>query len=129
MRVKRIDHINVHVPDDGVEQAVEFYRDFLGFEADNLAAYRAGDRSLFTFRSGAECVIHVMPTASFEPPGQNFNHVAVVLEDPVEEVERAIEDAGVEVARRRDRSDREGADVAIYVEDPFGYTVELRPAP
>lgn len=127
MRTKVIDHINVHVPEDEVERTVEFYRDFLGFETENLEAYRTGDRSLFTFRSDEGCVIHVMPTDDFEPPGTNFNHVAVLLEDSLESVESAIEDADVEVERRRDRSDREGSDVAIYVRDPVGYTVELRP--
>jgi len=131
MRPKVIDHINLHVPVSGVDRAVEFYRDTLGFETANLDAYRAGDRSLFTFRPGAGtgCVVHVMPIEEFEPPGRNLNHVAVLLDDSLEEVERAIADADVEVVRRRDRSDRPGADVAIYVRDPFGYTVELRPEP
>jgi catechol 2,3-dioxygenase-like lactoylglutathione lyase family enzyme len=129
MRPKVIDHINVHVPEDEVDRAVEFYRDWLGFETANLEAYRAGDRSLFTFRPSEGCVIHVMPVEEFEPPGRNLNHVAVLLDDTLEEVEETIADAGVEVVRRRDRSDRPGADVAIYVRDPFGYTIELRPEP
>ena len=129
MRPRAIDHVNVHVPADGVDRAVEFYRDTLGFETTNLEAYRAGDRSLFTFSPRSGCVIHVMPTEEFEPPGRSLNHVAVLLDDTLEAVERTIADAGLEVVRRRDRSDRPGADVAVYVRDPFGYTIELRPEP
>ena len=129
MHPRAIDHVNLRVPAEGVDRAVAFYRDVLGFGTENLEAYRAGDRSLFTFHPGEGCVVHVMPTDSFTPPGDNFDHLAVLLSDAEDAVEQAIDEAGVEVVRRRDRSNRPGANVAIYVRDPFGYTVELRPEP
>jgi lactoylglutathione lyase len=127
MQPEVIDHVNLYIPEGGVAQAVEFYRDVLGFETENLRAYRDGDRALFTFRPGRGCVVHVMETDSFDPPGENFNHLAVVMDDSRETLEADLADAGVSVDRERDRTDRPGADVAIYVTDPFGYTLELRP--
>ena len=129
MRPKTIDHLNLHIPEDGVDRAVAFYRDVLGFETANLAAYRAGDRSLFTFQPGEGCVIHVMPIDTFEPPGENLNHIAVLIDGTEKDIEHIIADNDIEVKQRRDRGDRSGADITIYVRDPFGYTVELRPEP
>ncbi|MFB6299696.1 MAG: VOC family protein [Halobacteriales archaeon] len=129
MQTTAIDHVNLYIPETGVEDALRFYRDRLGFETENVEAYRRGDRSLFTFRPrGGGCVIHVIPDDGFEAPGHNYNHLAIDLDAPTEEVETLIDTAGWTVERRRDRGNRPGADVAIYVRDPFGYTVELRPS-
>lgn len=129
MQPRRIDHLNVRIPNDGVDDAVAFYRDLLGFEVRNLDAVRAGDRSLFTCYCDGECVMHLRPDDDFTPPdGSNFDHLAVVLDADEAALRRALDDAGVTIDRERDRSAREGADVALYVRDPFGYGVELRPA-
>jgi len=126
VHAREIDHLNLYIPDDGVERALGFYADLLGFEVANLEDYRAGDRSLFTFRAGGD-VVHVIPTEEFEQSGTSFNHLAVSLAAAEATLREALADAGVEIERERDRSGRSGADVALYVRDPFGYGVELRP--
>lgn len=126
VHVRDIDHLNLYIPADGVERALSFYRDLLGFGTENVEAYRAGERSLFTFRAG-DGVIHVMPDEAFEPPGRNYNHVAVGVDADEPTLRDELAAAGVEIDRERERRNRPGADVAIYVSDPFGYGVELRP--
>jgi catechol 2,3-dioxygenase-like lactoylglutathione lyase family enzyme len=126
VQARDIDHLNLYVPADGVDRALSFYRDLLGFETENVEAYRAGERSLFTFRAGGD-VIHVMPDEAFEPPGRNYNHVAVGVDADEATLRSELANAGVEVDRERERRNRPGADVALYVSDPFGYGVELRP--
>lgn len=129
MRAEVIDHVNLRIPRNGVDDAVWFYRDLLGFAAENLEGYRAGANTLFSFRPARGCKINIRPVAQFEPPGVNFDHFAVVVDCPAEEFCTVLSEAGVEINRERDRSHLSGAGVAVYIEDPFGYALELRPRP
>ena len=129
MRARAIDHVNLRIPDDEVQAALEFYRDALGFEPENLDAYRAGDRSLFSFRLGDSCVVHVRPVDDFEPPSDaNFDHFAIVVETTAAAVRERLEDAGVEVVREGNPLGATGRNPAVYARDPFGYLVEFKQA-
>lgn len=127
MHAQAIDHVNVRVPADRIDEAVAFYRDGLGFDTENLDAYREGERPLFSFRLNAESVIHVSPTDEFERPTEtNYRHYCIVLDADIEEIKRVVDDAGIEIQRESNPLGATGRNPAVYVEDPFGYTLELK---
>jgi len=128
MDVRAIDHVNLRIPADGVERALEFYRDALGFAIEGLEQFHAGDRSFFDVRLAPAHVIHLWPSESFDPPtGENYDHVALVVEDEIESVTAALERADVAIQNEIDAPlGATGRAPAVYVEDPFGYTVELK---
>lgn len=130
VNVSAIDHVNLRIPADGVDAALEFYRDALGLSVEGLDHYRAGDRSFFDVRLAPEHVIHLWPTASFDPPtGENYDHVALVVGGDIESVRADLERAGVPIENEIDAPlGATGRAPAVYVTDPFGYTVELKAA-
>ncbi len=83
MEARSIDHVNLRIPEDGQPAAVEFYGDRLGFGIEGVARWRAGEKSFFDVRLAPEHVVHLWPTPAFDPPtGTNYDHLAVVVEDP-----------------------------------------------
>lgn len=129
MHARAIDHVNLRIPEEGVAAALEFYRDVLGFEPENLDAYRAGDRRSFSVRLGPSAVIHFRPVDSFdEPIGENFDHVAIVVEATVAEVTAQLGEADIEIEREGSPLGATGRHPAVYVRDPFGYLLELKQA-
>lgn len=129
MRARAIDHLNLKIPEDRLDEALGFYRDVLGFEPENLIAFREGDRSLFSFRLAESCIIHVRPTEGFEEPtGDNLDHFCLVLEATVDEIRTTLEEAGHEIQRESTPLGATGRNPAVYVEDPFGYVLELKEA-
>lgn len=129
METRAIDHVNLAIPVDGVEDALGFYRDALGFDVEDLAAYRNGERSIFTFRLGETSVVHVSPTDDFEPPSKrNFVHMCLVLEEPIDEIRDLAAREGLDVEREGNPLGATGRNPAVYVSDPFGYTLELKAA-
>lgn len=68
MSNQRIDHINLRIPEVGVERALEFYVDLLGFEPLKLDAFRAGERTSFFVRIGETSMINLRPVDTFEEP-------------------------------------------------------------
>lgn len=127
MRAKIIDHVNLRILRVGVDASVQFYRDLLGFNTQNLVGYKTGENTLFSFRPEQGSRINIQPVAYFESPGVNFDHLAVVVDVPTKALRSALTDAGVPINRDRNRTQLIGADSAIYLGDPFGYTLELRP--
>jgi catechol 2,3-dioxygenase-like lactoylglutathione lyase family enzyme len=127
MRARHIDHVNLRIPEDGAADAREFYGEKLGFGIED-SLYEAGEKPFFDVRLSATAVIHLWPTDEFErPTATNYDHVAVVVEEPVEEIARELEDAGVEVEKSLDSPlGATGEAGAVYVRDPFGYRVELK---
>lgn len=123
MDVDTIDHVNIRIPASGVDDALAFYRDRLGFTPEKLDQYRAGERTSFAFRMGDTTLLHIRPVDDFERPGEeNFDHFCIVTPD--------FEDARMEL---EDVTEREGTPwgatgraPAIYVEDPFGYRIEIK---
>jgi len=129
MEVSAIDHVNIRIPADGVDEAVAFYRDGLGFEPENLDRYRDGERTLFSVRLNEESIIHIRPVESFTPPdGEGFDHFAIVVNDPIEAVRDRLDDADIPIERDGNPLGATGRAPAVYVRDPFGYLIELKSA-
>ena len=127
MQARHIDHVNLRIPADGVDDAREFYGERLGFGIED-ALYAADEKPFFDVRLSATAVVHLWPTASFEPPtATNYDHVAVVVEESLDEIEAELDAAGVEREKTLDSPlGATGEAPAVYVRDPFGYRVELK---
>lgn len=129
MEATHVDHVNLRIPADRIDEALSFYRDALGFGVEDLGAYRDGERPIFTFRLGERAVIHVSPTDDFEAPsGRNFAHVCIVFDATIEEVRELLDREGIEVERSGTPLGATGSNPAVYVRDPFGYVLELKEA-
>lgn len=126
--VRSIDHVNLRVPEEGVEAALEFYRDRLGFAVEGLEPYREGDQPFFDVRLAPAHVIHLWPTDEFEPPsGNSFDHVALVVEADIGAVKERLSGADVPVESELESPlGATGRAPSVYVEDPFGYRIELK---
>lgn len=127
MQARHLDHVNLRIPEDGVDDARAFYGDALGFEIED-ARYTAGEKPFFDVRLSATGVIHLWPTDSFEPPeATNYDHVAVVVNESVDAIESELAAAGIEIEKTLDSPlGATGEASAVYVRDPFGYRVELK---
>jgi catechol 2,3-dioxygenase-like lactoylglutathione lyase family enzyme len=127
MQARHIDHVNLRIPEDGADDAREFYGERLGFGIED-ALYAADEKPFFDVRLSATAVVHLWPTDEFEPPtATNYDHVAVVVEEPIDEIEAELDAAGVEVEKTLDSPlGATGEAPAVYVRDPFGYRVELK---
>ena len=123
-----IDHVNLRVPADGVDEATAFYGDRLGFAVEGLDRYRDGERSFFDVRLTSGAVVHLWPTDAFEPPsGDGFDHLALRVEADREAVVERLSAVGVDVEMELDAPlGATGRAPAVYVEDPFGYRLELK---
>lgn len=122
-----IDHVNLLVPPDGRETAIGFYRDVLGFEVENLDKYESGTKPFFSIRIGPQSVIHVRPTDEFErPDGTSMDHFAICLDRSIDAIREALVEGDVAVLREGEPLGATGTAPAVYVNDPFGYTVELK---
>ncbi|WP_128906075.1 VOC family protein [Halorubrum amylolyticum] len=127
MQARHIDHVNLRIPVDGVDDAREFYGEQLGFEIED-GPYAAGEKPFFDVRLSATAVIHCWPTEEFEPPtATNYDHVAVVVEESPAAIEAELDAAGVAIEKSLDAPlGAAGESSAVYVRDPFGYRVELK---
>lgn len=122
-----LDHINIRIPRGREEDALGFYRDVLGLEPMRLEAYRSGDRTSFFVRLGEDTVINIRPVDDFEPPtGRNYDHFCVRMDMTADELDALLEDHGIEVLREGTPLGATGRGPARYVEDPFGYVIELK---
>ncbi len=128
MDVSHIDHVNLRIPADGVEEAVEFYVDMLGFETDRMDAFESGEEPFFSIRLAPDHVVHLWPAEDFDPPtATNYDHLALVVEDDIDGITAELEAAGVVIQDRLEAPlGATGEAPAVYVRDPFGYTVELK---
>lgn len=129
LHVAAFDHVNLQIPSDGVDDALAFYRDTLGFSVEDLAAYREGERPIFTFRLTDTAVIHVRPTDQFEAPSdRNFGHFAIVFDASIDAIRSRLAEAAVPIERDGNPKGATGSNPAVYVRDPFGYLLELKQA-
>jgi len=127
MNAEAIDHVNLRVSEASLEEFVAFYRDHMGFDLEYYEAYQSGDRGFFYVRLGESCIVHVSPRESVpEPTGENFNHFAVLVDEPLSEVRERLHEAGVEIETEAVREGAVGELPCVYVEDPAGYTVEFK---
>ncbi|MFW5922506.1 MAG: VOC family protein [Halodesulfurarchaeum sp.] len=127
MEAVAIDHLNLKIPPNGRDRALAFYRDTLGFDADRLEQFAAGDLPFFAVRLTDTSVIHFWPDPDFESPsGLNYDHVSIHLEASIESIRETLDDAGVPIVDDREVVGAAGTGRAVYVRDPFGYLVELK---
>lgn len=127
MQARHIDHVNLRIPAGGVDDAREFYGEGLGFGIED-ALYAAGEKPFFDVRLSATAVVHLWPTDEFEPPtATNYDHVTVVVEESIDEIEAELDAADVAVEKTLDEPlGATGEAPAVYVRDPFGYRIELK---
>jgi lactoylglutathione lyase len=127
MEVTTIDHVNLRVPTESVAELRAFY-ERLGFEAEGVEELRSGELPFFDVRLDGDHVIHLWPDEGFsEPTGENYDHVALVVDAPIDEVEAELAAAGVEITDTNEApKGATGWEPSLYVEDPAGYTVELK---
>ncbi|WP_363466927.1 VOC family protein [Halogeometricum borinquense] len=127
MNALRIDHVHLRIPEDEIEHAIEFYQGLLGFPLEGFDEYEAGETPIFHFRLTEDTIIHVRPTDEFvHPERENFDHLAIVLNEDIKDVKQELEDAGVIIEREGTPYGATGEAQAIYVRDPFGYLLELK---
>lgn len=128
MDARAIDHATLHVPSDGLADAAAFYGDALGFDLEGVDRFEAGETPFFDVRLAPEHLLHLWPIEEFtEPDGTNYDHLALVVEQSIGELEAELADAGVEIERRLENPvGATGRAPAVYVRDPFGYRVELK---
>ncbi|MGQ4556633.1 VOC family protein [Halobellus sp. GM3] len=120
-----IDHVKLRIPEDGVGDALAFYRDALGFGIDGMDLYESGEKPFFSVRLAPGAVIHLQPEGSTTAT-DGYDHVAVRVDETIDGLERELDDAGVDVDRRLDPLGATGVAPAVYVTDPFGYRLELK---
>lgn len=124
-----IDHINLRIPSDGLPQALEFYRDGLGFEIERRDEFEAGETPFIAVRLTDTSVIHLWPDPDFESPdGSNYDHISIHLDESGESIRETVEDTPVPIEDDRTVAGAVGQERAIYVRDPSGYLVELKAA-
>ena len=127
MEPRAIDHINLKIPPDSRDRALAFYRDTLGFDADRLERFTAGEIPFFAIRLTDRSVIHFWPDPDFEPPtGENYDHVSIHLDASIESIRDQLDEADVPLEDDREVLGAAGTARAVYVRDPFGYLVELK---
>jgi catechol 2,3-dioxygenase-like lactoylglutathione lyase family enzyme len=127
MDATAIDHLNLKIPADGLDDAVAFYGDALGFAVENRDLYEAGEKPFVSVRLTPDSVLHLRPTERFTPPsGDDFDHVAVRVDATVDEVRAELVAADVDVDQELTPLGATGEAPAVYVHDPFGYYVELK---
>lgn len=127
MRVQRVDHLNLRIPDDRVDEFLALYRDAFGFECEHLDAYRSGEQPFFFVRLSSDTIFHVSPIDDFErPSGRNFHHVAVGVDESQDSIRARVRDSAAEIINESTRLGARGESPSIYVEDPFGYVIEFK---
>jgi len=127
MEINAIDHINLKIPDDSIEAAVEFYHEGLGFEIENRERYEAGEKPFVSVRLNDAAVIHLRPSDAFEPPEKDsYDHLAIVTPESIDAVKERLETAGIEIDQQLEPLGATGVAPAVYVTDPFGYFIEIK---
>jgi catechol 2,3-dioxygenase-like lactoylglutathione lyase family enzyme len=127
MEADGIDHVNLCIPEGRVDEAVRFYGDVLGFEPEKLDLYREGERTSFAFRMGPTSLLHIRPVDDFEPPSsRNFDHCCIIVDRTVDELRKLCAEHDIAVEREGNPWGATGRAPAIYVTDPFGYSIELK---
>ncbi|MFW6458358.1 MAG: VOC family protein [Halodesulfurarchaeum sp.] len=120
-----IDHANLRIPPDSIDEALDFYVGKLGFEAEGLSAFEQGELPFVAIRLTDRSTIHLWPETDFEPPGErNFDHLAIHLEDSEQTIRETL--SGANIVDQREVLGASGWAQSFYVRDPFGYLLELK---
>lgn len=133
IRIRKIDHIVLR--STNIREMIRFYRDVLGCTLERelspeqgLVQLRAGDALI-----DLVAVDSVLGRAGGAPPGptgNNLDHFCLELERISEvELRRWLETHGVACGPFETRYGADGFGPSVYIRDPEGNTVELRPGP
>ncbi|HEY3185829.1 MAG TPA: VOC family protein [Solirubrobacteraceae bacterium] len=118
------DHVVLRVRDQAVSQ--RFYVDVLGCTVDHV-----NERiSLIHLRFG-EQLIDLVPAAADDRPGVGMDHFCLSIAcDDVGKLAGELERRGVTIEGGvSDRFGAYGRGPSLYIRDPDGYKVELKPRP
>jgi len=127
MHSTAIDHLNLKIPVDERETAIEFYENTLGFEIERLEQFETGETPFFAVRLTPNSVLHLWPDEDFEAPTRNnYDHVSIHLEESHDQIRNKLESQDVPIVDDREVLGANGEARAIYIRDPFGYLVELK---
>ncbi|WP_138004900.1 VOC family protein [Halalkalirubrum salinum] len=127
MEIDAIDHVNLKIPADGIEAAIEFYHDGLRFDIENRELYEAGEKPFVSVRLNDSAVIHLRPSEAFVPPEKDsYDHLAIVTPEPIDAVKHRLETAKIEIDQELEPLGATGVAPAVYVTDPFGYFIEIK---
>ena len=141
MRVKSLDHVNLRYPEDGLETALDFYCEKLGFEPELIGYDEDGEpyvdhSSHFSIRLGETCLFHMTPEENprivnrYEDESRtSFDHVSLVFDEDIGAIKTRLERTGIEIRREFEPSGATGTAPAVFVIDPFGYLLELKEDP
>lgn len=106
---------------------MEFYNELLGFETWKLDSFREEKRTSFFFRLGENALLKIRPKTDFQrPEGKKYDHFCITINKDIDELEEELENKGYNVLRRGNPLGTQGRAPAVYVEDPFGYVIELK---
>lgn len=125
MKVDRIDHISLKIPKVGIDKCLSLYRDTLGFDAYKLDRYRQGERTSFFLDMGG-ALLNIRPVEDFEKPAEGMDHFCIVFDGEVSGLEDLLIDEGYKIYKKGNPLGSKGRNPAIYVEDPFGYRLEIK---
>ena len=127
MKGSGIDHVNIKIPENGVDDAINFYGGVLGFEPMKLEEFRNGDRTSFFFRISDDAVINIRLEENFqEPSDRNFDHFCIILDEKIDEVKEVLQENSIEILRNGTSLGAKGSGPGVYIRDPFGYRIELK---
>ena len=129
MNIQAIDHVNLKIPEGGMDTVITFYHDVLGLDIENRDLYEAGKKSFFSIRLADESVIHLRPVTDFEvPTGDSFDHVALRIEESIDDIKERFTANDIDIERESIPLGATGTAPAIYVRDPSGYLLEIKEA-
>ena len=122
MRIDRLDHLVLTVAD--VEATVDFYARVLGMRPETFGegrrALRFGDQKINLHPAGHE----FEPKAEHPTPGSA--DLCFVTETPLDEVQRHLADAGVEIEEGPvSRTGAIGPIRSVYLRDPDRNLIEI----
>ena len=118
-----LDHVVLRVADQGVSRA--FYEDVLGCTLEFINE----PIKLVQLRFG-EALIDLLPAEGPPPPhGRGMDHVCLSIRcDDLAAAAKRLRDRGVDVdVEVRTRRGAWGVGPSIYLRDPDGYQIELKP--
>jgi len=131
IRIKKIDHIVIRTANP--RDLIDFYCEVLGCNIEREVGEEFG---LTQLRAG-ECLIDIVDTEGDlgkmggEAPtskGNNMDHFCVQIQSiGEEELKSFLKNKNIKVGEFANRYGAEGDGRALYIEDPDGNTIELRP--
>jgi len=122
VRFRGLDHVVFTVAD--AERSIEWYGTVLGAEPERVEAWRRGEVPFPSVRLTDTVIIDLF---TGERSGTNVDHIALVVDDDVDELAASGRFEVLEGPARRWGAQGDGR--SIYVPDPDGNVIELRNYP